>query len=284
MLAIILTGICLIFTAVFIYSKKQFQYWKNLGVQGPEPTFVLGNMRDVYQLKDPEPLIMHNWYQEFKSEPYIGYYNLWKPTLLVMDPHLIKEFNEVNFNHFTDHPPVCGKSLHDAIMDSLLTMKGSLWKVKRQIFSKLFTPKKLREFCEIMNHYDSALLEEIDAYCEEVPLEDIAKRHMIRTVSHIMYNLDVSKNEEIFLKLSQLSEVFARPPLTTVLKYSLFTVAPRLFEFLGLSTFPRELWDFFSNLTNQLVHSRNQAKFGREDLVSLVAQLQKEGSLGTESE
>ncbi|CAH1397886.1 unnamed protein product [Nezara viridula] len=274
-------AICFIFVILFIYVIKQYRYWKNLGIPGPDPTFILGNMGDLYYQKASELRIIDSWYQEFNNEPYIGYYNLWKPTLLVMDPQLIKELNEVDFDHFTDHPQICGNSNRDAIMHSLFTMKGNLWKLKRQIFSTLFAPKKLKESVEIMNNYSPALIEEIDVHSEcyeEIQMEQIARRHMVRTMSHVMYSLDTSRNEQIFSKLCHLAEVFEHPPPATSRMLTFFTAAPCLFKYLGLSSYPREFWDFFSNLTKHLLESRNELKIGREDLVSLVAQLQNGGS------
>ncbi|CAH1398025.1 unnamed protein product [Nezara viridula] len=197
-------AVCLIFVLVLIYLIKQHRYWRNHGIPGPKPTLVLGNMGDLYYHKTSELHLIDNWYQEFKNEPYIGYYNLWKPTLLVMDPQLIKALIEADFDHFTDRPMNCGNSKNDAIMHSIFNMRGTLWKLKRHIFSTLFSPKKLKEYSEVLNHYGSSLLGEIDSYserCEEIPFEQIAKRHVVRTQSYIMYSLDPS--QDLFRKYSR---------------------------------------------------------------------------------
>ncbi|CAH1398027.1 unnamed protein product [Nezara viridula] len=284
MLGLITSLICLVFVAAYIFLKRRYTYWKMLGVAGPEPTMVVGNMKHIISLKFSEPDMMNGWYKEYKNEPYIGYYNFWKPTLFVIDPELIKAITETDFNHFTDHPNFTTETETDAILDSLFDMKGARWKAKRQIFSKLFSPKKQRELSNILEEHHDSLLVEVEEQRkskDEVELMGIMERHILKILTSFMYSIDSSQNRERHSKLSELSEIFARPPGSSVRRFLFFIVFPSLYQKLRISAFPSIFWNYFSNFTNELLHSRND-KGDRDDLVALIAKMQKEGLLESE--
>ncbi|CAH1398028.1 unnamed protein product [Nezara viridula] len=285
MLGLITSLICLVCVAAYIFLKRRYNYWKNLEVAGPEPTMVVGNMKDFISLKFSEPDMVHEWYKEYKNEPYIGYYNFWKPTLLVIDPELIKAITETEFNYFIDHPELITETEPDAVMDSLFTMSGARWKAKRQIFTKLFSPKKLRELSNILEEQQDSLLGEFEKLLkstDEVELMRIMERHVLKILTSFMYSIDSSQNQESHSKLSELSEIFARPPGSSVRRFLFFVVFPSLYHKLKLSAFPRVFWNYFNNFTNELLQSRNDQNVNREDLVALIGKMQKEGLLETD--
>lgn len=281
MLGFVTSLLCLICAVAYIYLKRRYRYWKNLGIAGPEPTMFVGNMKDFISLKSTEPDIIHKWYQEYRNEPFIGYYYSSKPTLLAIDPELIKAITEVDFNNFIDHPDLITDSENDAVLDSLFTMKGARWKVKRQIFSKLFSPKKLRELSNILEEHSDSLFNEFEEQLksnEEIELMGMLERHILKIITSFMYSIDPSKNQERQSELSELSEIFARPPQTTVHRFIFATIFPSIYSQLKLSSFNRVFWDYFSNFTNDLLYSRAGVK-DRDDLVSLIGKMKTEGLL-----
>ncbi|XP_014285594.1 probable cytochrome P450 6a23 [Halyomorpha halys] len=278
MLGLVTSLICLICGAAYIYLRRRYRYWKNLGIPGPEPRMILGNMKDLYCLKSTEPDMMQEWYTEYRKEPYIGYYNFWKPTLFVLDPELTKAITEVDFNHFTDHPSIITAAETDSALDSLFTMKGLRWKLKRQIFSKLFSPKKLRDLSNILEQHNDTLLKAIDEElksADEIELMGIFEQHIVKIITSFLYSIDSYHNRERHTKLLQLSDIFARPAGTTTLRFLFFTVFPNLYAKLGLSALPSAFWDYFTHFTHDLLYSRKEVNVEHDDLVALIEKMQK---------
>ncbi|CAH1398029.1 unnamed protein product [Nezara viridula] len=280
MLGLITSLICLVFVAAYIFLKRRYSYWKKLGVPGPEPAMIIGNMKEFISLKFTEPNVMHEWYKEYRNEPYIGYYNFLKPTLFVIDPELIKAITETDFNHFMDHPELITGTESDAVLGFLFNMYGARWKAKRQTFSKLFSPKRLRELSSILKEHNNSLLRQFEEQLkstDEVELLKIMERHLLKVIISFLYGLDSNQDRERHSKLSELSEIFSRPPGSTIRRYLLFVVFPNLYHKLRLSAFPHLYWDYFNNFTRELLHSRNLKKVEREDLIALIGKMQKEG-------
>ncbi|CAH1398030.1 unnamed protein product [Nezara viridula] len=280
MLGLITSLVCLVFVAAYIFLKRRYSYWKKLGVPGPEPTMIIGNLKDLLSLKFSEPDMMHEWYKKYRNEPYIGYYKFWKPTLFVIDPELVKAITETDCNHFIDRPTFITSAESDAVLDSLFNMSGARWKAKRQLFAKLFNPKQLRELSNLLEGLNDSLVNQFEEQRKlgnEVDMIVVMERHILKLITAFLYSIDTSQNLDRQSKLSELSENFARPSSSTVRKFIFYEVFPRLHIKLKRAAFPRFFWDFFSAFTNDLFSTRNNTKIDRDDLVTLIEKTQQEG-------
>ncbi|CAH1398023.1 unnamed protein product [Nezara viridula] len=265
-------GVC------YEYMKRRYRYWSDIGIPGPKPEFIIGNMKESLFMKCTEPEMTDVWYKDYRGNPYIGFYNLLKPSLFIMDPELIRKVTEVDFNHFIDHPSFSEHSGSDVIIYSLFAMKDQVWKVKRPIFSRLFTPKKLREQIEIFNNRYSLLKEEIENKSElrkDTELLKFIGRYILISFSTILYGLDLMKDEKLFEDLEGHSEKFFHPGLHQALMFLFYTASPDLFNFLRMKTFPRDIWKYFSPFTKELQeHNKRLVNTNGCNLVSLLNQYQ----------
>ncbi|XP_014285590.1 probable cytochrome P450 6a13 isoform X2 [Halyomorpha halys] len=272
--------ICILLGVTYEYFKKRYRYWSDIGIPGPKPTFIVGNMKETLFLKCTEPEMTDEWYKDYRDKPYVGFYNFLKPSLFIIDPELIRKITEVDFNHFIDHPPFsdAGHSDNDAIMYSLFTMNGENWKLKRSIFSKLFTPKKLREQVEIFNHRYSSLKEEIEGLSEGSKDADLSKlvgRYILMGFGTILYGIDLTKDEQLFENLEKYSAMFLHPKFYTTLMFLFYTASPELFNYLRMKTFSSDFWDYFSPFTKKLLeYNKSPENIYRSGLVSLISQNQ----------
>ncbi|CAH1398022.1 unnamed protein product [Nezara viridula] len=280
------TSILISITAVFFvflgvcyeYLKRRYRYWSDKGIPGPKPIVFIGNMKESLFRKCTEPQMTDVWYQNYRGSPYIGFYNLLKPSVFLIDPELIRKVTEVDFNHFVDHPPLSGHSGSDAIIDSLFTMNGQHWKDKRSIFSRMFTPKRLREQIEIFNNRYSFLKEEIEkqpGLSKDADLFKFIGRYILIGFSTILYGLDLTKDEKLFEDFERHSEIFLHPGLHTSLMFLFYSASPNLFNLLSMKTFPRDIYHYFSPLTKGLLEQNKKLGYtNSSDLPSLLNQYQ----------
>lgn len=89
------------FTAVYLYVKYLYSYWKRLGVKYEEPTFPFGNFGPTILQKKSSGELVADIYNR-SNEPFIGIFGATRPLLIVRDPKIIRSIFIKDFQHFVD--------------------------------------------------------------------------------------------------------------------------------------------------------------------------------------
>ena len=126
----------------YLYYKNKYNYWKNRGVKGPEPSFPLGNFRS--QSKPIADLIVE-WAEKY--DKVYGLYNGFLPILVIGEPELVKEALIKNFHKFTDRRVLSG---HKFSSKSLINQNGTQWKTDRSVMSQTFSSGKMKQMYPLM--------------------------------------------------------------------------------------------------------------------------------------
>jgi hypothetical protein len=91
---------CVLFTSVWYYFRFKYSFWKKKGVKFINPVIPFGNMRDVILMHKASTEMVHELYETFPQEPYVGIYEFLTPVLLIRDTELIKQVMVKDFAHF----------------------------------------------------------------------------------------------------------------------------------------------------------------------------------------
>lgn len=131
------------FFMLTLYMSRNFFYWTNLGVRQITPLPFFGNFAGYFfQNKSPGDIIK-NFYNQYKKDPYVGIYIVDKPTLLIIDPNIIKSILVTNFLDFSDK--FMKSSSKDPLSNrSLPFLSHAQWCVLRRKLSPAFSPAKLK--------------------------------------------------------------------------------------------------------------------------------------------
>jgi len=68
------SAIVVLFTAVYLYYRNIYSYWKKMGVYHLEPTFFFGNAKDRVLFKKSFHEFHRDLYFKFKGHRYAGWY------------------------------------------------------------------------------------------------------------------------------------------------------------------------------------------------------------------
>ncbi|GFN83367.1 cytochrome p450 3a29-like [Plakobranchus ocellatus] len=158
-LSIALAALAIILFSVFYRSrKKQMQIFKQLGIPGPEPNFLFGNLL-AFKNK-PMFRKYQDWRQEF-GETY-GYFEGPTPVLVSSDVHLIQDVFIKQFNNF--HARKLWPVQVDPDSDEDVHMffaRGRRWKRLRNVVNPAFSASKIRQMAPTVNDSINQLLEVI---------------------------------------------------------------------------------------------------------------------------
>ncbi|KAL0103190.1 hypothetical protein PUN28_017495 [Cardiocondyla obscurior] len=156
-----------LFITLYLYMTRKFNYWKKRGVVEATPTPFFGSFVDCILLKKSPGLFFQELYDQAKGLPYIGFYVLDKPFILIRDRELVKNVLIKDFNSFVDRYGTPDQRDRLGYCNPFF-LKNPAWKHLRTKLTPLFTSGKLKKIFELMLECGKNL----DAYLKSLDLED----------------------------------------------------------------------------------------------------------------
>lgn len=138
---IVIPAVTLIVVHWLMKRREHFQFFKRLGIPGPSPNILFGNMWEMYR-KSPVKCY-REWIDKYGDV--VGYFNGYRPVMLVADLELLRQIQIKDFQDFTDRgilfqdkrPP----SPHNK---SIMQLTSTRWKEVRSVLTPSFTTNKLK--------------------------------------------------------------------------------------------------------------------------------------------
>ncbi|KAK8770981.1 hypothetical protein V5799_025774, partial [Amblyomma americanum] len=133
--------VCVLFKLVRS-RQKTFSYFKDVGVPGPEPSLLWGNLAEYHTKGFVHALT--DWCNEYGDV--FGFYNGDLPMLVVRDLDFLSYIFIKNFQNFTDRGIIMRTDQeHSMLGQSIIHAKGAHWKRTRGCISQAFTSNKLKQ-------------------------------------------------------------------------------------------------------------------------------------------
>lgn len=84
----------------YFWIKKRFAFWSDRGFASPKPTFPFGSLKGV-GTKVTSAEAIDVYYKKYKGKvPVVGIYFFLSPTVLPIDPELLKNIMVRDFSSF----------------------------------------------------------------------------------------------------------------------------------------------------------------------------------------
>ena len=157
--------IAIILLIAYLLMMKNYQYWKDRGVFQIDPMPIFGNFAKCCFMKKSPGYFLKELYEKSKGLPYMGFYIIHKPCLLLRDPELIKQILVKDYNTFADKYMQSGRDDHLGNFN-LFLVRNPGWKILRHKLSPIFTSIKLKNMFELMTEVGR----DLDAYMESLKL------------------------------------------------------------------------------------------------------------------
>lgn len=98
----VLCGCLVLLLLIYYYLTINFNYWKSLGVNGPNPIPFFGNISRFYLGKMSLGDYLKEIYDYYPQESAVGIYIGREPALVLRDPEYIKHVLIKDFSYFGD--------------------------------------------------------------------------------------------------------------------------------------------------------------------------------------
>ncbi|CAN8008111.1 unnamed protein product, partial [Ixodes pacificus] len=123
------------------WRQKTFSYFKDIGIPGPKPNLLWGNLREYHEKELVQAV--KKWCKQYGD--IFGFYNGDVPMLVVRDLEFQKYVFVKNFSNFTGRGVTMRTDeMHPTVGRGLIHVKGSEWKSMRSCATSSFTSLKLK--------------------------------------------------------------------------------------------------------------------------------------------
>nr|XP_037291445.1 probable cytochrome P450 6a19 [Rhipicephalus microplus] len=161
MLEVFLLSLIVVFaTWFFIQRRRRFSFFKDLGIPGPPPSFLSGNLSELIQKGTLEKY--KEWLDKYGD--IVGFYNGAHPFLIVKDPELIKKIQIKDFHNFHGRGVSSGFArTHPINKESMINAQGERWKKMRSLLTPAFTTSNMKKMASLMDDSSNEFLQVIES-------------------------------------------------------------------------------------------------------------------------
>ncbi|XP_060064390.1 cytochrome P450 3A24-like [Ylistrum balloti] len=262
--------------AYVVYMSWDYNIFKKMGVDGPKPTLVMGNLGLFF--KDGIVKGEIDLYRKYGKM--FGTFEGKFPTLFVADPKLLKDIFVKDFNSFVNRRDF--NQLDDPmIQESLLSIKDDHWRFVRNIITPTFSGKKLREMKPLIRQAQDILLENLETKAnnnEDTNLKETFGAFTLDVIARTSFGLEINSQKDPNDPFIKHAKTYSDSTIIGVLLaiymfFPFLTWLPRFLQFIGINL-TKKSTDFFVSVTGAALKERRQNPGNHTDFLEIMANAQ----------
>eukprot|EP00106_Octopus_bimaculoides_P002302 XP_014769744.1 PREDICTED: cytochrome P450 3A43-like [Octopus bimaculoides] len=209
----------LLLTTVYLFGRRRYSLFKELGIPGPEPVCYLGNM---IELKKRGFCDAPKYWREVYGDTY-GVFLGANPNLVVSDPEIIQEVLVKRFSNFTNRTPFVGDKI---IKQAITEARDDHWKYLRTVLAPSYTSHQMRGMNTMIHTCADNLVENIETFAESKEICDIKTLFSAYTIDviaatgfGIMVDSQKNPNDAMVKNLKQILKISFFTPVIFLSRY-----------------------------------------------------------------
>ncbi|KAJ9145784.1 hypothetical protein P3X46_028124 [Hevea brasiliensis] len=302
---ILLTVVVIVFLGVLVrlYNglvvkpKRLRSILKKQGINGPPPTFLLGNIREIKKVQSSavkahssnDPPLIHNcaallfpffelWRKEY-GQMYV--FSLGNTQILTLNqPEIVKEITTcVSLD--LGKPSYQQKDRGPLLGQGILTSNGAFWSHQRRILAPELYMEKVKGMVNLITESTITLINswksmiETDGGIADIKIDEDLRNFSADVISRACFGSNYSRGEKIFQKLRNLQNAMSKKVLATGIP--------------GMRYLPtksnREVWALEKDiryLILEVVKERQEGAY-EKDLLQMILESAKTSNLNREA-
>nr|AHJ10930.1 cytochrome P450 6EV9 [Chironomus kiiensis] len=256
----------------YVYFKKKYSYWKDLGFPYPEPSIPMGNLSGVGYKEHLSDFVIRE-YNKFKDKgPAFGIYLFTKPTLTVTDVNLIKEVTTNSFESFNEREFYINEKA-DPLMKNLFTSGEKVWKNLREKLSPAFTDIHTKLMFPIFNEKADRMIEYLkqpDVDHQNLEMKEIFASYTSEVISSAAFGMDIKCLGHPDNEFRKCTRFLFEPPMWYNFKIFLIFSWPQIAKFLNMAQNPQFVIDFFIKTVRENYENREKNNIRRDDFFQML--------------
>jgi cytochrome P450 family 6 len=162
MLMLSLIILAVLFTGLLLYFKRNFNFWKKLGIPYVKPVPFFGNLKELVFLQIGIGPYLEKIYREYKDEPYVGIFSFDQPCLVIRDLDIVRDILVKDAQYFIDRFVAFNQKLDPFFGKTMFSLKGERWRHVRVNLTPVFTSGKMKMMFHLVKKCAKELADYLD--------------------------------------------------------------------------------------------------------------------------
>lgn len=276
---IFISGLLLLM--LYLYFTRHFNYWKKKNVRYFEPTPFLGSFWKGLSMK----LCMGEALQELHNKikaPFVGFFIVDKPFLLLRDPKIIRHVLNSDFKYFYDRTGTVSLEGDPISYHILFMLKNPEWKETRAKLSPIFTSSKLKAMSSLIIKSSEGLQDyfaKLKKKNSEIEVKDALQRYMVETISSTIFGIESGcYNEPPPDILDWAKKIFDWESIRWSFQMRASFIFPSIVHLLKLKLLNAYSVTNLKNLFVTIMKQRKSSNVSRNDMIDILLELEKQDS------
>ncbi|KAL3283383.1 hypothetical protein HHI36_006530 [Cryptolaemus montrouzieri] len=260
------------------YMSRNNHFWKKRGVPYIKPTIIFGNFLDVFLWRKS---IGQKVLEIYKGtlEPYLGFFILDEPILLINDLDLIESILVKDFNQFRDRTTPKNEEFDPIGFKMSFFEKSPMWITARRRLLPLFTSSKMKSNFEQMKNSAKRMELAIRKSMEtrgDIEIKEMLNKVTVDILVNSFYSIETHSFEEKgspFIGITKI--LFNWKAIWHALQITYLFIAPQFKRLLRYKVLDQEVTEFFKKLTWDLLINREEENVKRGDLIDILVDIKK---------
>lgn len=277
---ILLSILVLLITLIYLYVTHIYSYWKKRGVPFIQPTFPFGNFAKNFLLKKSIGELTDEFYYS-TSEPFIGVFGAFRPTLVLRDPELVRNVLVKDFQHFQDRGVYCDEK-RDPLSAHLFAISGRKWKNLRVKLTPTFTSGKLKAMFSTLVNCGDPLQRHIDQTVKDnktIEVRELAAQYATNVIASVAFGIEINCIDDPDTPFRKFGRKVFDMNWKNGLRFLIVFIFPAFLKFFKIRTIDQDVEDFMMSVVRQTLKYREESKVVRKDFFQLLVQLRNTGNV-----
>ncbi|EFN80107.1 Probable cytochrome P450 308a1 [Harpegnathos saltator] len=189
MFAVFVSLILVALTLLYLYLTNNIKYWQKRGIPCANGALLgVGHMWDFITSKKSFQDCCHKIYNDNSNRSAVGFYNFTTPTLMVLDPELVKTVLQTKFTCFHENNVTVNPELDPLLANNPFFTYGEKWVIGRKRLTYAFSSMRLKILLENVKQVCQQFEDFIDRRLNkteqvEMELKDLFARYTIQVVA-----------------------------------------------------------------------------------------------------
>ncbi|XP_037036010.1 probable cytochrome P450 6a13 [Bradysia coprophila] len=262
--------VTVLLTLSYLWLKNRYSYWERLGVPGPKPVYLFGNLLKQLTFQEHISTANKRWHRTYNNVPYLGFYKMLQPAVMIRDPELQREILVRAFMNFDENDATVDDS-DELIKANPFILSGDEWRHSRAMFGASFSANKIKivfpAMLKVANEWEQyvrslGMNTEIDA-------KDICSRFTTETVLRCIFSIDGKSFERQSEFLDMGKSVFHPDIITAMVSVITFFI-PGIRKFMNISMVPKSMQRRFTEMIREQTKMRDSGSVQCEDVLQFV--------------
>lgn len=273
----ILLIILIFLLAAYVYTTRNYNYWKLRGVPHKEAYPIVGSLWNVISGKSQIGKELGLLYRQFDG-PYFGIYALDKPYLVLRSPEIIKKILIKDFSVFSNRNFGQDFSSDSLTAHSLFILKNPDWKLLRAQLTPVFTAGKMKNMLPLMKQSGANLQEFIAKHTDGViEMKEACVKYTTDLIASCAFGIEARSFETEISEFRAVANRIFSFGLTRAVSLFFYFFAPKMVKLLKIKFVDDDSAHFLRSVFSTTIRQREELKINRNDFVDILLHVKNTG-------